>query len=97
MNVAAEVVDSLLAVHQLAEAVHKTIALVFAVVGPVGELNLVSTLNTFGYDVGCESLCKNKQQIVTTSLLVTWKSERIECRWVFLLHAKIVDEIQVFG
>lgn len=80
VNVASEVVDSLLAIHELSKAVHKAISLVFAVVGPVRELNFVAALNTFGYDVGCESLCENKQQIVTTSLLVTWKSERVECR-----------------
>lgn len=60
MNIASEIVDSLLAVHQLSKAIHKTISLVFAIIGPVRELYFVSTLNTFRDDVGCESLCENK-------------------------------------
>lgn len=62
MNIAPEVVHTLLPVHQLPETAHQPIALVFAVVSLIGEFNFISSLNTFRDDVGCETLCVKREK-----------------------------------
>ena len=60
INIATEIIHSLLSVHELAQTIHKAIALVFTVVSLIDKFNFISSLNTFRDDVRYESLCERK-------------------------------------
>lgn len=69
MNIVAEIVDAFLAIYKLTQAAHKAIAFVVTVVSLIGKLNFISSLNAFGNDVRCESLCEWKGEFLLCFLL----------------------------
>lgn len=69
VDVAAEVVGALLAVHQLAQSSHQTIAFLETVVGLVRQIHLDAALHAFRNTVRQKSFCNGKFESESSSRL----------------------------
>lgn len=62
MNIGAEIILALLAIHQLSKSIDIAIALLVAVIGLVRQIYLHATLHSLGYAVRDDTLCKEKKE-----------------------------------
>lgn len=62
MNIGAEIILALLAIHQLSQTIDIAIALLVAIIGLVRQIYLHATLYSLGYAVRDDTLCEEKKE-----------------------------------